>query len=112
VAWCAGFIVVTAPAGIGVRELVLVVTLSLVLPKYVTDSFKTTGERTAFLAFLGGLLRLWTIVGELIVAAIAYTADYEGALGRSPHQRMHKKTNQRDEGSGTSMRVGAGDVAG
>jgi hypothetical protein len=100
-AWCAGFIVVTAPAGFGVRELVLVLTLSLVLPKYVTNTFAGSGELKAFLTFLGGLLRLWTIAGELIVAAIAYTLDYDGAIGRSPLQ-------QENHGA----KLGMGDVAG
>src|ERR1019366_1437054 len=100
-AWCAGFVVVTAPAGFGVREIVLVLTLSLVLPKYVNNTFAGTGEEKAFLTFLGGLLRLWTIAGELIVVAVAYTFDYDGAIGRSPLQKENHRA-----------KLGMGDVAG
>jgi hypothetical protein len=100
-AWCAGFVVITAPGGLGVRELVLVLTLSLVLPKYVTNTFKGTGELKAFLTFLGGLLRLWTIAGELIVVAVAYTLDYDGAIGRSPPQHQDHR-----------VKLEVGDVAG
>ncbi len=32
--------------------------------------------------FLGLLLRLWTILGELMLSGVAYVLDYKGAIGR------------------------------
>jgi hypothetical protein len=104
VAWCAGFVVVTAPGGLGVRELVLVLTLSLVLPSTVTKMFQTSGAEKAFLTYLGALLRLWTIAGELIVVSFAYAFDYDGALGRSPLQKSNHP--------GTTVKLEVGEVAG
>lgn len=63
-AWCAGFLVVLAPAGAGVREVVLVASLSPVLG---------TGKATA----LALVSRLLTTVGDLLTAALA------GWLGRA-----------------------------
>jgi len=76
-AWCAGFLAVTNPAGFGVREAVLVTILRFSLPTSTLDHFGGD-ERAlkAFLMFLGLLLRLWTIIGELIVAGLAYVIDY------------------------------------
>jgi len=62
-----------------VREIVFVAAMGIVLPA------ETRAELTnpaALLGFLAVLLRLWATAGELIVAAIAYAADYRGALGR------------------------------
>lgn len=76
-AWCAGFLAVTNPAGIGVREAVLVTILRFSLPQSTLEHFGGD-ERAlkAFLMFLGLLLRLWTIIGELLVAGLAYALDY------------------------------------
>ncbi len=46
-AWCAGFLVVFSPAGIGVREPVFMIAMHLALPKYVRDQFSTQGRWTA-----------------------------------------------------------------
>jgi hypothetical protein len=83
-AWCAGFLVVVSPGGIGVREPVFVVAMRLVLPHYVQDQFAHKGALDGLLFFLSALLRLWTITGELIVATLAYTADLPGAMGKTP----------------------------
>lgn len=57
-AWCAGFLVVLAPAGAGVREVVLVAALSPVLD---------TGRATA----VALASRLLTTIGDLLVAALS-----------------------------------------
>jgi hypothetical protein len=75
-AWSFGFVAVWAPAGLGVRELVLVTSLRYALPSSVT----TAGD-DVFLAFIAVLLRLWTIAGEVILTSIAYILDHRGALG-------------------------------
>jgi uncharacterized membrane protein YbhN (UPF0104 family) len=78
-AWFIGFIAFWAPGGIGVREIVLVAALRFALPPYVMQQFG--GDRAsydAFLLFVGMLLRLWTILGELILSASACAVDYKG----------------------------------
>jgi uncharacterized membrane protein YbhN (UPF0104 family) len=92
-AWCAGFLAAWAPGGIGVREAVLVWTLNFALPPEVQSQFVDQASRTLFLSFLSVLLRLWTIVGELILSSIAYGMDYRGALGRedAPGRTMSSK---------------------
>src|SRR5213075_2715641 len=81
-AWAAGFIVITNPAGIGIREAVLVTLLRFSLPPDILSHFHGD-ERAlkAFLMFLGILLRFWTIIGELILAGLIYLIDYRGAIG-------------------------------
>ena len=81
-AWCAGFLAVWAPGGIGVRELVFVMAMEIALPQRVRNTFNDPAVQLGFLAFLSVLLRLWATTGELILAGIAYLADYDGALGR------------------------------
>lgn len=81
-AWCAGFLAIFSPGGIGVREFVFVVTMMVILPLPVREKFVDPEALKAFLAFLSILLRLWATSGELIVTSIAYAADYRGALGR------------------------------
>jgi glycosyltransferase 2 family protein len=89
-AWCAGFLAFLSPGGLGVRELVFVATLQVVLPPHVREQFSSPERFSAILIFLGFVLRAWTIVGEMIVTALAYTLDIEGALnmpdapGRQP----------------------------
>ena len=82
-AWCAGFLAVWAPGGIGVRELVFVMAMEIALPQRVRNTFNNPAVQFGFLAFLSVLLRLWATTGELILAGIAYLADYHGALGRA-----------------------------
>ena len=82
-AWCAGFLAVWAPAGVGVRELVFVAAMSVTLPNEVQASLGDQVERKVVLGMLSLLLRLWAIAGELLLAAAAYLLDYRGALGRS-----------------------------
>jgi hypothetical protein len=81
-AWCAGFIAIWAPGGLGVREFVFVMAMMFALPPQVRQEFGDERVLRGFLAFLGILLRLWATAGELILTAIAYAADYRGALGR------------------------------
>jgi hypothetical protein len=83
-AWCAGFLAFMFPAGFGVREPVFVVAMRFALPWYVQQKFQSKVELDGLLLFLSGLLRLWTISGELIVAATAYATDFRGAIGRAP----------------------------
>ncbi len=82
-AWCAGFLAVWAPGGIGVREIVFVATLKFALPESIHHEFHTEGAFKLFLSFLSVLLRLWTVLGELILCISAHAFDYRGALGRS-----------------------------
>lgn len=77
-AWCAGFLAFWAPGGIGVRELVFIGAMELVLPERVAQLHGV--DRTALLAFLAVLLRLWTVVGEVLLTAIAHSLDYRGAM--------------------------------
>lgn len=82
-AWCAGFLAVWAPGGIGVRELVFMAAMQVALPPAVRDRFRDDpAALTGFLAFLSVLLRLWATTGELLLAGIAYAAD----VGGSPQQ--------------------------
>ena len=85
-AWCAGFLVVVSPAGIGVREPVFVLAMQFALPPNVRHAFSNKGQLDSLLLFLSGLIRLWTVAGELILAAVAYGGDYRGALGRVRQQ--------------------------
>lgn len=82
-AWTVGFSVgFLAPGGIGVREVVFITTLQFVLPpQWVKDHFSDPNVLRAFLGFLGILLRLWAIAGELLMACIALVSDYRGARG-------------------------------
>lgn len=83
-AWCAGFLAFWAPGGIGVRELVFVAAMGVMLPDAVRAQppFNGDPEATAsVLVGLGLLLRLWSVLGELMMAGVAYALDYRGALG-------------------------------
>ena len=82
-AWCAGFLAVWAPGGIGVRELVFMAAMQVALPPAVRDRFRDDpAALVGFLAFLSVLLRLWATAGELTFAGITYLADYRGAPRR------------------------------
>lgn len=84
-AWTVGFCFAwLAPAGLGVRELVFVAVMSVALPPAIRAQFDDPKAQTALLNFVGVLLRLWTIAGELIVLAIAYAADYRRQGRRHP----------------------------
>ncbi|HWB54058.1 MAG TPA: lysylphosphatidylglycerol synthase domain-containing protein, partial [Tepidisphaeraceae bacterium] len=91
-AWSAGFLAVTNPGGLGVREVVFYYALRAVLPPEIKDLYPSREILNTYLLFLGILLRLWTIAGELILTCIAYILDYRGALnhpdapGRKPIQ--------------------------
>jgi hypothetical protein len=53
------------------------------LPPRVQQEFSDPAVLFGFLAFVGIVLRLWTITGELILTGLAYMLDYRGALGRA-----------------------------
>ena len=81
-AWCAGFLAVWAPGGLGVRELVFVTAMQFAVPAPVRRHFNDPNALLGFLAFLSVLLRLWATAGELFLAALAYAFDIKGALGK------------------------------
>ncbi|HEX2972085.1 MAG TPA: lysylphosphatidylglycerol synthase transmembrane domain-containing protein [Tepidisphaeraceae bacterium] len=83
-AWTMGFSVgFLSPGGIGVRELVFVTMLRFMLPaQWVSQHFADPSLLPALAGFLGVLLRLWAMGGELLMAGVAYVADYRGAQGR------------------------------
>jgi hypothetical protein len=91
-AWCAGFLAVLNPAGLGVREAVFVGIMLFALPKGVQHEFANKSELKSFLLFLGALLRLWTIVGELILTSIAHAFDHRGAMGRPPVAQQERQS--------------------
>jgi glycosyltransferase 2 family protein len=72
-AWCAGFLAVWMPGGLGVRELVFIKTMQFALPD--AGRFGDEAAFLAFLAFLSVLLRLWATTGELILCGGAVFAD-------------------------------------
>ena len=79
-AWCAGFLAVWAPGGIGVRELVFMAAMNVALPEAVRDRFRDDpAALTGFLAFLSVLLRLWATSGEVLLTGVTYLFDYRGA---------------------------------
>ncbi len=75
-AWIAGFLAFWAPGGIGVRELVFVATMQAILPHQIREKFANPAALSGLLVLLGFLLRLWTVVGELMLTAAAYVWDY------------------------------------
>ena len=83
-AWCAGFLAVLNPGGLGVREAVFVAVLPHAMPASVRQQFPTPASLVGVLTFLSIVLRLWTIAGEVILAALAHAADVSGAIGRRP----------------------------
>jgi uncharacterized membrane protein YbhN (UPF0104 family) len=102
-AWSAGFLAVWAQGGLAVRELVFVAVMRLVVPHRFQDQFATPASFAALLAFLSLLLRLWTIVGELILTGIAGAWDYRGFLGlpNAPGQLKPEDLEPREEESRT-----------
>jgi len=83
-AWTIGFSLgFFSPGGIGIRELVFIQTLRFMLSdRWVDAHFRDPAMVPAFLGFLGVLLRLWAMTGELMFAAATYVADYAGARNR------------------------------
>jgi hypothetical protein len=77
--WCAGFLAVWAPGGIGVREVVFMAIMLAVLPQ--VRSHYADRPLEPLLAFLSVLLRVWSVAGELILASLAIGFDFRGALG-------------------------------
>jgi hypothetical protein len=70
--------------------------MQIALPQRVHDQFSANpAALSALLAFLSLLLRLWTIAGELLLAAFAAASDYKGMLnlpgGR--HSLIHVASN-------------------
>lgn len=81
-AWTAGFLAIWAPGGLGIRELVFIGALGVALPDNLREHISYTGATTdPVLEALAVLTRLWTIVGELMVAAVAIPLDWRGMLG-------------------------------
>jgi uncharacterized membrane protein YbhN (UPF0104 family) len=87
-AWCAGFLAILSPGGLGVREAVFVAAMQFALPPHVLASFHSRAALIGFLTFLSGLLRLWTIAGELILTGVAHVLDHRGAIGRMPRESL------------------------
>jgi uncharacterized membrane protein YbhN (UPF0104 family) len=83
-AWCAGFLAVLNPGGLGVREAVFIAAMQFALPAEVRKHFHNPKALTSFLALLGAILRLWTIAGELILTGVAHALDHQGAIGLVP----------------------------
>ncbi len=91
-AWCAGFLAVLNPGGLGVREAVFVAAMQFALPPAWHHDFSNKSALIGFLTFLSGLLRLWTIAGELILTGIAHVFDHRGAIGRIPVKPVDQLT--------------------
>lgn len=82
-AWCAGFLLGWwAPGGIGIRELVFVGMVKLTMDAENRVGLPEGQALVGYLVFCSVLMRLWTITGELLVAGLAYAADWRGALNR------------------------------
>ena len=82
-AWCAGFLAVLNPGGLGVREAVFVAVLPYAMPAGVRAAIGTPASLVGLLTFLSIVLRLWTIAGEVMLTSVAHAADVNGAIGRS-----------------------------
>jgi len=76
-AWTMGFSVgFLMPGGIGVREAIFITTLQFLLPKsFIRIHFPDLAVLAALAGFLGVLLRLWAITGELLLASLLYLLD-------------------------------------
>lgn len=89
-AWVAGFLAFWAPGGTGVREAVFILAMEVALPPQTRAQLADPLTFKGVLAFLSVLLRLWATSGEMILAGLAYLADYRGAIndpnapGRQP----------------------------
>lgn len=94
-AWCAGFLSVFSPGGLGVRELVFMAAMRIALPPWVAEQVGNEAALAGLLAFLSVLLRLWATSGELIVTGLAYAADFRGAV-HGPAARLNKEETSRE----------------
>jgi glycosyltransferase 2 family protein len=82
-AWIAGFLSFLSPGGLGVREAVFYFALRAILPSHIKDQFGADRDTfNTYIEFLAVLLRLWTIVGELILWSTFNALDWRGATGR------------------------------
>jgi len=90
-AWCAGFLAVWAPGGIGVREIVFMGALTVAMPPALRD---VLGPDAASAAAVTGaialLVRFWTMAAELLLTPLVYWLDWRGALGK--HERVDTTT--------------------
>lgn len=75
-AWTAGFVAFWAPAGAGVREVVLIGTLAA-LGKLGAESPVVPD---ALLAAVVILLRFWTVAAEMLLVTFANAVDFRGAF--------------------------------
>ena len=78
-AWCAGFLAIWAPGGLGVREVVFMTIVVIILPDSIKSGMNAEGLK-GFAHLLALVLRVWATAGELIVAIAAYSLDIRGAL--------------------------------
>ena len=99
-AWIAGFLAFWAPGGIGIRELVFMATMQAILPQAVRDQFPDKGALAGLLVLLGFLLRLWTVLGEMLLTSIAYAWDYKGAMQRPDAPGQILRVNGEEPPSG------------
>lgn len=74
-AWVAGFLAIFSSAGMGVRELVFGTVMLLILPPRVRAELGDTSVILATMYFIAFLLRLWTIIGELVFAGVVTYLD-------------------------------------
>jgi uncharacterized membrane protein YbhN (UPF0104 family) len=81
-AWCAGFLAFWAPGGLGVREAVFIAAMGFAIPLATTTGQVADDRQRLFLIFLSVLLRIWATVGELLLAGVAYAADWKDAWKR------------------------------
>jgi uncharacterized membrane protein YbhN (UPF0104 family) len=108
-AWTAGFLMILSPGGLGIREAVFFLTMRSVighlnLPSEAVERFNTPQAMDAYLIFLGFLLRLWTIVGELIVTLVAYLWDFRGAMNfpDAPRGKISSRLKSASSAPGTA----------
>ncbi len=87
-AWTIGFTLgFLSPGGLGVREAVFITTMQVAFsPAWVAQhlSLEDPALFRAFLGFLGVLLRLWAMAGELLMAGAALMADRRRPSPRPP----------------------------
>jgi hypothetical protein len=83
IAWTFGFSLgFLSPGGMGVREFAFVTTLEFILPPaFVALHLPDPQTRQALTNFLGVLLRLWAICGELLMAGLAVLASRRAPQG-------------------------------
>jgi hypothetical protein len=83
-AWTAGFLAFWAPGGFGVREFVFATTMTLVMdPSRRPAELSNPALFSATVIFLGFVLRLWTLAGELLLWCASLLLDLRGAMNRA-----------------------------